>query len=199
MRLYIRAPWRMPPSWCESNARAVLVTKTREQPDGPEKITSAEVLVGSHDDKHWRRDLRLSVRGYDRPYFHVLVFWFHKGRYLKQFCGSWDRFRSAGVQVDHGTASSEGPHVLDWRTLSLLPGEKNAAQSQLQRQKYAAHGGLKRTTQGGPHLDLKKARRRMNARTRARPHTIDLKKAPKRSKGSVRARPVTKAKIKVEG
>ena len=163
LHLYSRKPWRMLPSRCDSNARLVLRTSKRDGGEGEVTVVDREVCVGEHTDKHHRTDLRISARGYGRPYLHVLAWWLHEGIALRTFRGVWERFRSSGFQVDHGTRGL-GPHVLDWRHLKLITAKANAAQSHVKRKQYAVAGGLKRLTKGGPHLDLKKARRRAKGR-----------------------------------
>ena len=77
-------------------------------------------------------------------------------------------FRSSRLHVDHGLRF-EGPHILDWRTLGILPSfghGSNLAQGQTMVRRYATSGGLKTLVHGkDPRAKAKaKAKSRVHAK-----------------------------------
>ena len=138
--LYDCQPWEMPHTPCRSNCRVVMRTYSKST-----EVCEEEVLVGAkYENGGSRRILRLQLsQPYGRLGLHVLVYWIFRASRSGRF-KDYQAFRDCGKQVDHGAGGH--PHILDWRTLQLLPGSgpgSNPSQgASLRYCTYGPQGGL---------------------------------------------------------
>ena len=153
LHLYSCAPWPMPGGPCSSNCRVVMRTYWRASP-----MVEEEVIVGFIQQDRCRRVMRLQLpQPYGRLGLHILAYWFFFASRSGSF-KDFGSFRSSCKQVDHGPGGH--PHILDWRTLQLLPASgpgSNASQgASLRYHTYGLRGGLTAVVAkrpAGRHLD----------------------------------------------